>query len=92
MSNDGTDGLKKIGAPTVIFASVVLLLLVAWVLWITRNEKAQGAAITLVGVAASHLVKEVQQLLRSWLRDDSPIRQAPEQQRNDAAGIPSPDR
>jgi hypothetical protein len=30
MSNDRNDGLKKIGAPTIIFASAVLLLLVAW--------------------------------------------------------------
>lgn len=72
MSNDRTDRLKKYGAPTVIFGSALLILLAALVLWISNNEKAQGAAIALVGVAASHLVKEVQQLLRSWLRDDSP--------------------
>jgi len=31
--------------------------------------RAQGAAITLVGVAASHLVKEVQELIKSWLEN-----------------------
>jgi hypothetical protein len=72
MSSERTYGLKKYGAPIVIFASAAILLLAAWVLWITHNEKAQGAAITLVGVVAAHLVKEVQQLLRSWLSDDNP--------------------
>jgi len=61
--------LKKWGAPVLILLSAAVLLVVAWLLWITHNLRAQGAAITLVGVAASHLVKEVQQLLRFWLKD-----------------------
>jgi hypothetical protein len=73
MGNDRADRPKIVGPLIAIFGSTAFLLLAAWVLWITHNEKAQGAAITLVGVAASHLVKEVQQLLRSWLRDDGPI-------------------
>jgi hypothetical protein len=82
MSSDSSDGLRKYGSPIVIFASAVVLLVAAWVLWITHNEKAQGAAITLVGVVAAHLVKEVQQLLRSWLRDDDP----PARQRSQDGG------
>jgi len=70
MSNDKADRPKMFGPLAVIFGSTAFLLLAAWGLWITHNEKAQGAAITLVGVAAGHLVKEVQQLLRAWLRDD----------------------
>jgi hypothetical protein len=85
MSSDSAAGLKKYGAPIVIFASAAILLVAAWVLWITHNEKAQGAAITLVGVVAAHLVKEVQQLLRSWLRDDDAVSQAEKPGRNDDA-------
>jgi hypothetical protein len=62
------DALKKYGAPTMIILSSVILLFVAWLLWITHDMRAQGAAITLVGVVASHLVKEIQELLRFWLR------------------------
>jgi hypothetical protein len=61
--------LKKLGAPVLILLSAAVLLVVAWLLWITHNLKAQGAAIALVGVAATHLVKEVQELLRFWLKD-----------------------
>lgn len=60
--------LKKYGAPGVIFLSSAVLLVVSWLLWITHNLRAQGAAITLVGVVATHLVKEVQELLRFWLK------------------------
>ncbi len=91
MSNDRADGLKKVGAPLVIFVSAASLVLVAWALWDTHNEKAQGAAITLVGVAASHLIKETQQLLRSWLGDDVPARQASEPERNRVAETTSPE-
>jgi hypothetical protein len=59
--------LKRYGAPAIIFASAILLLGVAWLLWATDDVKAQGAAITLIGVVAGHLVKEVQQLMKSWL-------------------------
>jgi hypothetical protein len=86
MSNDRDDGLKNAWAPIVVFASAAVLFLVAWALWFTHNEKAQGAAITLVGVMATHLVKEIQQLLRSWLRDDSPTHKAPETERKSAVG------
>jgi hypothetical protein len=92
MSNDRADGLEGVWAPIVIFASAAVLFLVAWALWFTHNEKAQGAAITLVGVMATHLVKEIQQLLRSWLRDDSPTRKVPEPERNSAVGNTTPDR
>jgi hypothetical protein len=34
----------------------------------THNPKAQGAAIALAGVVTSHLIKEVQELLRFWLK------------------------
>lgn len=61
--------LKKFGAPLLIFLSAAVLLVVAWLLWITHNLRAQGAAITLVGMVASHLIKEVQELLRIWLKD-----------------------
>ena len=61
--------LKKLGEPVLILLSAAVLLVVAWLLWITHNLKAQGAAIALVGVAATHLVKEVQELLRFWLKD-----------------------
>jgi hypothetical protein len=64
----GITHLKKYGAPGVIFLSSAVLLIVAWLLWITHNLRAQGAAITLVGVVATHLVKEVQELLRFWLK------------------------
>lgn len=71
MNNNGGDGkLKKYGAPLVIFASAGVLLCASWLLWITGDQKAEGAAVTLVGVAASHLVKEAQQLLKSWLEKD----------------------
>jgi hypothetical protein len=92
MKNDRADGLKKIGAPLIIFASAAILFLVAWALWFTHNEKAQGAAITLIGVMASHLIKEIQELLRSWLRDDNLIGETQESERNRAAGTISPDR
>jgi|HubBroStandDraft_6_1064221.scaffolds.fasta_scaffold2162489_2 hypothetical protein len=72
MSNDRADRPKMVGPLIVIFGSTAILLLAAWGLWITHDEKAQGAAITLAGVAASHLIKEVQQLLKSWLGDDAP--------------------
>ena len=36
----------------------------AWLLWIIHILRAQGAAVALVGVATSHLVKEVQELVR----------------------------
>jgi hypothetical protein len=57
---------RKYDAPIVIFLSAALLLVVAWLLWITHNLKAQGAAITLVGVVTGHFIKEVQELLGSW--------------------------
>jgi hypothetical protein len=60
--------LKSWGASIFIFLSAAVLLVVAWLLWITHNLRAQGAAIALVGVAATHLVKEVQELLRFWLK------------------------
>jgi hypothetical protein len=90
VKNDRADGLKKMGAPLIIFASAAALFLAAWALWFTHNEKAQGAAITLIGVMASHLIKEVQQLLRSWLREDNPIGETPESERDRAAGTISP--
>ena len=67
-AESGITRLKKYGAPGVIFLSSTVLLIVAWLLWITHNLRAQGAAITLVGLAATHLVKEVQELLRFWLK------------------------
>lgn len=69
-NNGGQGRLQSYGAPLVIFATTAILLCASWLLWITGNEKAQGAAIALVGVAASHLVKEAQQLLKSWLREE----------------------
>lgn len=69
-NNDGRGKLQSYGMPLVIFAATVFLLGASWLLWITGNEKAQGAAIALVGVAASHLVKETQQLLKTWSREE----------------------
>jgi hypothetical protein len=67
-NGENNKALKKYGAPALIFLSAAILLVVAWLLWITHDMRAQGAAITLVGVVAAHLVKEIQELLRSWLR------------------------
>jgi len=61
--------LESWGAPILISFSTAVLLVVAWLLWITHNLRAQGAAIALVGAATSHLVKEVQELVRFWLKD-----------------------
>jgi hypothetical protein len=69
-NNGGHGKLQSYGAPLVIFATTAILPCASWPLWITGKEKAQGAAIALVGVAASHLVKEAQQLLKSWLREE----------------------
>jgi hypothetical protein len=71
MSEDKLGGLQKFGASLVLFASAVLLLLVSWLLWSTHDNRAQGAAITLVGVVASHLIKEVQELLKAWSRPEA---------------------
>lgn len=90
MEKDRADGLKRYGAPLTIFASAAALFLTAWALWFTHNEKAQGAAITLVGVMASHLIKEVQQLLRWWQRDDNPADGTPESERDREAGTIPP--
>lgn len=74
MSNENDEqgeisNLKRYGAPGMIFASAILLLAVAWLLWATDDMRAQGAAITLIGVVASHLVKEIQQLMKFWLEN-----------------------
>lgn len=61
--------LETYGMPILlIFLAAVVLIAVAWFLWDTKNPKAQGAALALVGVIASHLVKEVQELVRSWFK------------------------
>jgi len=60
---------KTYGASAAVFATAILLFGAAWLLWVTDDMRAQGAAITLVGVAASHLVKEVQELIKSWLEN-----------------------
>jgi hypothetical protein len=60
--------LEKWGAPVLIILTAAGLILVAWFLWRTNNPKAQGAALALVGVVASHLVKETQELVRFWLK------------------------
>lgn len=60
--------LEKWGAPLLISLTAAGLFVVALLLWITHNPKAQGAALALVGVVASHLVKEVQELVRFWLK------------------------
>jgi hypothetical protein len=64
----GKSRLQTIGAPTFIILTAAGLLVVAWYLWLTKDPKVQGAAITLAGVVATHLVKEVQELVRFWLR------------------------
>jgi hypothetical protein len=69
-NNDGRGKLQSYGMPLVIFATTAILLGASWLLWITGNEKAQGASIALVGFAASHLVKETQQLLKTWSREE----------------------
>jgi hypothetical protein len=46
-----TSGLKRYGAPGLIFGTTILLFGAAWLLWATGDTSAEGAAITLVGVA-----------------------------------------
>lgn len=64
----GKSKLQMWGAPTLIILTAAGLLVVAWFLWRTTDPKAQGAALTLVGVVGAHLVKEVQELVRFWLK------------------------
>ncbi len=47
-----------------------LLFGAAFWLWQLDDAKARGAAITVVGVAATHLVKEVQEIL-AQIHDDA---------------------
>lgn len=72
MSRGKLSEMQKYGAPLVLFASAVLLLFASWLLWETHDNRAQGAAIALVGVVASHLIKEVQELLKAWMRPGNP--------------------
>lgn len=66
--------LQQWGAPILIFISSAALIGFALFLWQTHNGRAQGAAIALVGVTATHLVKEIQELLRAWLSPVSPAK------------------
>jgi hypothetical protein len=70
-SRPGRSGIGRLGmwgAPTLIILTAAGLILVAWFLWRTTDSKAQGAALALVGVVAGHLLKEVQELVRFWLK------------------------
>jgi hypothetical protein len=60
--------LEEWGAPTLIIITSAGLILVAWFLWRTTDQRSQGAALALVGVVTAHLVKEVQELVRFWLK------------------------
>jgi hypothetical protein len=60
--------LEEWGAPTLIIITSAGLILVAWFLWRTTDQRAQGAALALVGVVGAHLIKEVQELVRFWLK------------------------
>jgi hypothetical protein len=64
----GIGWLEKWGPLGLPLLTAAGLILVAWYLWRTTNPQAQGAALALVGVVASHLVKETQELVRFWLR------------------------
>jgi hypothetical protein len=65
-SNEG----KRRSPVLMIFGTATLLFVVSLVLWLTNNPGARGAAISLVGIAAIHLIKETQELLRSWQKDN----------------------
>jgi hypothetical protein len=60
--------LETWGASLLVSLTAAGLFVIALLLWITHNPKAQGAALALVGVVASHLVKEIQELVRFWLK------------------------
>jgi hypothetical protein len=65
--NNPRGKLEILGAPLIMFATVAVILVVALWLWSTGDERAEGAALSLIAMAATHLVKETQELLRSWL-------------------------
>ena len=62
MADQNTRSIRT--AVGLMLATVIIILAVALVLWLTNDPKAQGAAITLVGAAATHLIRETQDLLK----------------------------
>lgn len=50
-----------------IFGTAVLIGIAALLLWLTRDDKAQGAAIALIGAGGTHLIKETQLVLKTWI-------------------------
>jgi hypothetical protein len=61
--------VQKYGAPALAFATAAALLLIAWLLWQSEDPGARGASLAIVGAAAIHLVKEVQEVVKFWLRE-----------------------
>jgi hypothetical protein len=54
-------------ALTAALAVTVVLFLAAWILWLADDDKAHGAALTLVGASAGHLLKETGEVIKAWL-------------------------
>jgi hypothetical protein len=61
--------LQAWGAPGIMLGTVLLILVVALVLWRAGGERGQGAALSLIGAAITHMIKETQEILKVWLAD-----------------------
>lgn len=64
-------GLTRVqiyGAPILVFLSTAAVTLIAGLLWSVGGDRGQGAALALAGAAATHLIKEVHDVLKIWLR------------------------
>lgn len=57
-------------AVQLIFLTFMFLMALSAALWLVPDPKAKGAAIALAGGAATHLMKETQQIL-AWMRETS---------------------
>jgi hypothetical protein len=57
---------QKYGGPGFILLTTAVVLAVAWWLWTFGGVRGQGAALTLAGGAAAHLLKETQEMLKFW--------------------------
>jgi hypothetical protein len=65
----GSNAGERRSPVLMIFGTTTLLLVVSLALWLTNSPAARGAAISLVGIATIHLVKETTEILRSWEKD-----------------------
>jgi len=57
---------EKYGEPAFVVLTTAVVLAIAWWLWTYGSETGQGAALTLAGGAATHLLKEAHEILRFW--------------------------